>query len=315
MTGVTAFFAAVIVAFVRSWKLAFVMLSVTVVIILVMGGAGKGMKSNQLQASNAYAVGGSVAEEAFTSIRSTTAFGAQERLSKQYGSHLDKVRGFDFKSKAWLAFMIAAMMAILNLQYGLGFWAGSRLLHDGDGSAAKTITVIFASLIAGASIGHIAPHFGTFATAAAAGQKIFLLIDRHTSLDPGSECGKTPESLDGEIVFRGVRHVYPSRPDKIVIDDLNLVIPAGKVTAVVGMSGSGKSTLVALLERFYLPVAGEISLDGRPLQDLNLHWLRGQIALVGQEAVLFNTTVYENIRFGLVGTRLENVSPPQNLPS
>jgi ATP-binding cassette subfamily B (MDR/TAP) protein 1 len=164
-------------------------------------------------------------------------------------------------------------------------------------------------MIAGASIGHIAPHFGAFAAATASGQKIFHIIDRKSPLDPESERGEIPASLDGEIVFRNVQHVYPSRPDKIVLDDLNLVIHPGKLIAVVGISGSGKSTLVALLERFYLPVCGEILLDGRPLGELNLRWLRRQIALVSQEPVLFNTTVYENIRFGLIGTQFEHVSP------
>ncbi|EXJ70002.1 uncharacterized protein A1O5_07075 [Cladophialophora psammophila CBS 110553] len=306
VAGVTTFFAALAVGFVRSWKLTLIMLSVTVLIILIMGGAGKGMKKYQIQANDAYAVGATVAEEAFTSIRSTTAFGTQPWLAKQFGMHLDNVRRFDFKSKAFLAFMIAAMMAILSFQYGLAFWEGSRLLHDGSISVSKIITVIFSSMLAGVSIGHVAPHFGAFATATAAGQKIFHVIDRKSPLDPMSGTGKRPASVDGEIFFRNVRHVYPSRPDKVVLNDLTLVVPSGKVTAVVGVSGSGKSTLVGLLERFYQPVGGEISLDGWPLQELNLHWLRGQIAIVSQEPVLFNTTVYENIRFGLLGTNLED---------
>ncbi|KIX99571.1 uncharacterized protein Z520_05147 [Fonsecaea multimorphosa CBS 102226] len=304
--GVTTFFAALAVGFVRSWKLTLVMLSVTILIILVMGGAGKGIKQHQLQANDAYAVGATVAEEAFTSIRSTTAFCAQNWLAQRFSMHLDNVRRFDFKSKAFLASMIAAMMAIMTLQYGLAFWEGSRLLQDGSISVSKIITVIFSSMLAGVSIGHVAPHFGAFAAATAAGQKIFQVIDRKSLLDPMSRAGKKPSTVEGEIVFKDVRHVYPSRPDNVVLDDLNFVIPAGKTTAVVGKSGSGKSSLVSLIERFYQPVGGELSLDNLPLQELNLHWLRTQIAMVGQEPVLFNTTVYDNIRFGLLGTELED---------
>ncbi|OQV08502.1 hypothetical protein CLAIMM_12765 [Cladophialophora immunda] len=306
--GVTTFFAALAVGFIRSWKLTLIMLSVTVLIILIMGGAGKGIKQYQAQANDAYAIGATIAEEAFTSIRTTTAFGAQDWLAKHFGMHLDNVKRFDFKSKAFLAFMIAAMMAIMNLQYGLAFWEGSRLLHDGSVSVSKIITVVFSSMLAGVSIGHVAPHFGAFATAVAAGQKIFQAIDRESPLDPMSGAGKKPSTVEGEIVFKNVRHVYPSRPDKVVLDELSFSIPSGKVTAVVGKSGSGKSTLVGLIERFYRPVGGEISLDGLPIQELNLHWLRAQIAVVGQEPILFNTTVYENIRFGLCGTELEHAA-------
>jgi ATP-binding cassette, subfamily B (MDR/TAP), member 1 len=138
------------------------MLSVTVVIILVMGGSGKIIKKHQLQVNNAYAIGGTVAEEALTSIRSMTAFGAQERLANRFGTHLDHVARSDFKSKAVLAFMIATMMGIMNLQYGLAFWAGSRLLHDSSISVSKIITVIFSSLLVAVSVGTCRPTLRSF---------------------------------------------------------------------------------------------------------------------------------------------------------
>ena len=90
------------------------------------------------------------------------------------------------------------------------------------------------------------------------------------------------------------------------MNDLSLSIPAAKITAFVGPSGSGKSTIIGLLERFYNPVSGKVFLDGRDIQTLNLRWLRRQISLVSQEPRLFATTVYENIRFGLLRSNFEN---------
>jgi ATP-binding cassette, subfamily B (MDR/TAP), member 1 len=89
---------------------------------------------------------------------------------------------------------------------------------------------------------------------------------------------------------------------------VTLDIPAGKTTALVGASGSGKSTIVGLVERFYDPVAGKVLLDGRDISTLNLRWLRQNVALVSQEPTLFGTTIFGNIRHGLIGTQHEDAS-------
>jgi len=92
------------------------------------------------------------------------------------------------------------------------------------------------------------------------------------------------------------------------MEDVSLVVPAGKTTALVGASGSGKSTIVGLVERFYDPVGGSVYLDGHDLQDLNLRWLRQNISLVSQEPTLFATTIAGNIAHGLIGTAHANAS-------
>jgi len=91
----------------------------------------------------------------------------------------------------------------------------------------------------------------------------------------------------------------------VLLNDFNLFIPAQKTTAIVGPSGSGKSTIVALIERFYDPVRGEILLDGRNIQSINLRCLRQHISFVSQEPVLFGTTIYENIAYGLIGSKFD----------
>ena len=92
--------------------------------------------------------------------------------------------------------------------------------------------------------------------------------------------------------------VYPTRPDVKVLKGLNLSVEAGKTLALVGPSGCGKSTVVSLIERFYDPEAGSVTLDGNSSRVLNLHWLRSQIGIVSQEPVLFNTSIADNIRYG-----------------
>ena len=91
---------------------------------------------------------------------------------------------------------------------------------------------------------------------------------------------------------------YPSRPDSKVLQGLSLSVQAGQTLALVGPSGCGKSTTVSLVERFYIPLGGTVTLDGVNLSDLHIRWLRSKIGIVSQEPVLFDASIAENIRYG-----------------
>ncbi|MBA1149414.1 lipid A export permease/ATP-binding protein MsbA [Ectothiorhodospiraceae bacterium WFHF3C12] len=127
----------------------------------------------------------------------------------------------------------------------------------------------------------------------AAGDSIFTLIDLPPERDEGT---RTLDRAEGRISFQSVQFAYPGGED--VLRDINLDVNAGERIAIVGRSGSGKSTLVSLLPRFYDCERGAITLDGVPLQEYRLADLRRQIALVGQQVVLFNDTVAANIAYG-----------------
>ncbi len=131
-------------------------------------------------------------------------------------------------------------------------------------------------------------------TAIAAGEGIFELLDSQTERDNGTQ---VLQQCRGEVEFRDVAFVYPET-DKVVLRNINLTVKPGEKIALVGKSGSGKTTLVNLLPRFHDVQTGEIRLDGVPLQDIRLHDLRSQLAYVGQDIVLFNDSVRNNIAYG-----------------
>jgi len=185
---------------------------------------------------------------------------------------------------------------------------GSRYLVAGDMTLSEVVVTLMTIMPGAFSLVGVAPNIQAFTTAASAGAKILNTIDRISPLDPTSTIGKILGEVEGTPEFKQIRHVYPSRPDVVVREDFNLLIPARKKTALVGTSGSGKSTLVHLIERFYLPVSGQILLDGHDISALNLRWLRQQMSLVSQEPTLFETTIYSNIEQGLIGTRFEHES-------
>ncbi|KAH8889353.1 P-loop containing nucleoside triphosphate hydrolase protein [Thozetella sp. PMI_491] len=311
LAAIATFISAFVIGFVSYWKLTLILLSTVFALLLIMGGGSTFIIKYSKLNVNAYAEGGSVAEEVISSVRNAVAFGTQDRLARQYDAHLIKAETYGYRVKASIGVMVAGMMVLLYLNYGLAFWMGSRFLVDGTVSLSKVLTIMMAVMIGAFNLGNVAPNMQAFTTALGAAAKIFNTIDRQSPLDPSSEEGTKLDNLKGTIRLENIKHIYPSRPEVVVMEDVSLTIPAGKVTALVGASGSGKSTIVGLVERFYSPVQGTVYLDGVDITTLNLRWLRQQIALVSQEPILFSTTIYENIRFGLIGTKWENESPEQ----
>ena len=258
------------------------------------------------QSLESYALGGTVAEEVISSIRNATAFNTQDKLARQYDAHLNEAEKWGLKLKISLAVMISAMMGIIYFNYGLSFWMGSRFIVDGQMTLSEVLTIMLAIMIGAFSLGNVAPNAQAFTTSVAAAGKIFSTIDRSSPLNPMNEEGEKLEHVEGTVELKNVKMIYPSRAEVVVMQDVNLKVPAGKTTALVGASGSGKSTIVGLVERFYDPVGGEVYLDGHDVSRLNLKWLRQQISLVSQEPTLFGTTIFNNIRHGLIGTKYEN---------
>lgn len=308
LAAIATFVAAFVIGFVTYWKLTLILLSTVFALLFCMGGGSTFIVKFSKKNVNAYAEGGSVADEVISSIRNAVAFGTQDRLARQYDTHLVRAETYGFKLKSTLAIMVAGMMLILYLNYGLAFWMGSRYLVDHVIPLKKVLIIMLSVMIGAFNLGNIAPNAQAFVTALGAAAKIFNTIDRASPLDPSSNEGGKLENLVGTIRLENIKHIYPSRPEVVVMEDVSLTIPAGKTTALVGASGSGKSTIVGLVERFYNPVAGKIYLDDVDISTINLRWLRQQISLVSQEPTLFSTTIYGNIKHGLIGTKWENES-------
>ena len=127
------------------------------------------------------------------------------------------------------------------------------------------------------------------------------------TIDAISPEGLKPKEIRGDIEFDHVTFAYPTRSENKVLDQLSFQVAAGTTVALVGSSGSGKSTIVQLMERFYDPTGGGITLDGTDLRQLNVNWLRAQIGFVNQEPMLFQTTIRENIAYGCPNATMEQV--------
>ncbi|KAK9449518.1 P-loop containing nucleoside triphosphate hydrolase protein [Limtongia smithiae] len=300
--------AAFVIGFVFNYKLTFIMMSIAVVIGVTFYVASNRMSKYFTLSLNGASAGASVAEEVLSSIRNVHAFQMQDRLAEKYNAFLLISEHWALRAGAAIGVVTGVMWLGVYSDDALGFWQGSRFLARGEISVGSIITVLAAMVEGTFAITNITPHFRSVANGLAAANKIFTTIDRESAIDTYSTSGTILPEIKGDIELKHVRFIYPSRPTVTVLPDYSLKIPAGKTIALVGASGSGKSTIVGLLERFYSPLGGQVLIDGHDITDLNVKWLRQQIALVSQEPTLFGCSIFENIAHGLIGTKYEHAS-------
>lgn len=302
----SSFTAAFIVAFVTNAKLAGITVCIVPLIVLVVGftaGIDTGYETEMLAI---YGRAGSFAEDVISSMRTVHAFWARPKLVVKYNEFLEDAHTIGRKKSPIYMVMFSAEFFAVYAGFALAFWQGLRMFNTGEIDTPGTVvTVLFSVVVAATSLTQLAPNILTFTSATSAAAVLFKCIDRKSEIDPLGVEGERPETIDGHIQLVNVDFTYPTRPNAPVLHDFTLDVPPGKVTALVGASGSGKSTIVALMERWYNPVSGNIFLDGKSIKELNLHWLRTNVRLVQQEPVLFMGSVYQNVRYGLIGTKWE----------
>jgi subfamily B ATP-binding cassette protein MsbA len=145
--------------------------------------------------------------------------------------------------------------------------------------------------------------FSTIHSGLAAGDRVLDLIDEKPEINESPNALKL-KGFEDAIEIKNLSFSYPGRP---VLKDINLLIPKGKMVALVGPSGGGKSTLMDLLPRFIEPEYGSIRIDGHDIRKVSMDSLRGMMGLVNQESILFNDTIHNNIAFGAPGATAKEV--------
>ncbi|KAG8983190.1 GTPase-activating protein, partial [Tulasnella sp. 427] len=306
--AIAAFVAGFALAYARSWRLALALTSIVPCIVLT-GGALTAFETKYKESGlNEIAMGGTLAEEVMSTIRTCQAFGTQKTLAKLYDAFAIRARQWENKIALVRGLAVGTMFFIVYASYALAFSFGTTLILQGRADAGLVVNVFFSIIIGAFSLSNMAPEAQAVTIAQAAAAKLFATIDRVPSIDSSSSSGLKPQTVQGHITFENVVFNYPARPDVPILKGLSLDIPAGTSAALVGASGSGKSTVVSLVERFYDPLQGAVKLDGTDVKELNVKWLRQQIGLVQQEPSLFATTIKHNVAHGLIGSRFEGES-------
>ncbi|KAF4556670.1 Sophorolipid transporter-like protein [Elsinoe fawcettii] len=304
--GIALFFSSFIVALAVQWKLALITMSVVPASILFVGGSLAADAPVEARVVQIHSRAATVAQDALGSIKTIQAFGAQSKVVRWYDDLLQAAHKEGSKKSLIYGVLFSCQTFVVMAGTALAFWQGFRMYQSGEIQDVGTVFTVVLSVTLGAtSVMSFLPSVMAITNASSAATELFSIIDRPSQLDPMTDSGDSPSSCEGKLEFRDVHFAYPARLEAPVLQGLNLVLPAGRTTALVGPSGSGKSTIVGLLERWYTHTSGHILLDGQDIADLRTKWVRTTIRTIQQEPTLFRGTIFENIVKGFTTEQSE----------
>jgi len=241
------------------------------------------------------------ASEVLLSVQTVQAF-THETVSRADFSRVTEKAFESAKTRIGTRAVMTMIVIFLVFAGVIGvLWIGARDVREGQMTPGELVQfVIYAVMVAG-SVGALSEIWGELQRAAGATERLSELLAAEDSVKGPERPVPVPRPARGEIAFEGVRFQYPSRPGTSALEGVDLVVHPGETVALVGPSGAGKTTVIQLIQRFYDPQAGRVTLDGIDLRDMARDDFRQDIALVPQDPVIFATSARENIRFGRPG--------------
>jgi len=177
-------------------------------------------------------------------------------------------------------------------------WIGARDVRAGDMTPGSLVQFVIYSVMVAGAVAALSEIWGELQRAAGATERLVELLQADDPVKDPAAPVAVPRPARGGIEFDAVRFAYPARPETPALDDFSLSIKPGETVALVGPSGAGKTSVIQLIQRFYDPDEGRITLDGVALSDMARHAFRANLALVPQDPVIFAASARENIRFG-----------------
>jgi ABC transporter fused permease/ATP-binding protein len=282
-----------------SIRLTGLMISTFPVLILVAILFGRRIRRYARAAQDRLADGATVLEESLQGIANVKAFGNERFELARYGDCLQQFLSVILKTARLRASMVSFIIFGIFGSIVLVFWYGAHLMEARELTFGELTRFILYTTFVGGSVASFADVFSQVQKALGATERVHELLDENPEFDcQAAPAAKEAARLHGDVHFEGVSFRYPSRRQTAVLRGLTLHANAGEKIALVGPSGAGKSTIVSLLLRFYEPDSGNVMIDGRPAMQYSLPELRGNMAIVPQEVLLFGGSIEENIRYG-----------------
>ncbi|XP_074566675.1 ABC transporter B family member 10-like [Curcuma longa] len=293
----STYFAGVVIAFACCWEVA--LLSLMVVPMILAIGATYTRKMNSLSSLRTMYLSEatSIVEQTLLHIGTVFSFVGESSSIKSFTENIRQQYIMSKKEAGIKGLSLGLFQTVTFCSWALVVWIGAVVVVARRANGGETLAAIMSILFGAISITYAAPDFQIFNAARATGTEIFQVIERKPRISSEKK-GVTLEKIVGVIELDQVSFAYPSRPDKLVLQDFSLCMAAGKVYALVGSSGCGKSTILSLVQRFYDPLAGRILINGHDVKELDLKFLRRNVAAMPQEPALFSGTIEDNLRVG-----------------
>ena len=293
---------------ITSVKLTLFMLAILPPTMILARIFGKFIRKFSKDVQSHVADSNTIVEETLQGIQSVKAFTNEHVEIERYRKKTIEIAELGMKSGkyrgAFSSFIILGLFGAISAVV----WQGSRLMTAGELDSGDLFSFVIYSVFVGGNIGGLANVFTNIQKFIGATEDLFELFDEKE--EEITEVNKIDPiyRLGGSISFHNLNFAYPSRPDELVLKNINLEIDSNKLVALVGSSGAGKSTLASLLLLLHKPNKGELLFDGKDCQDIPLSVLRNQIALVPQDIFLFGGTIRENIAYGKDNATKEEVT-------
>jgi len=310
-TGIAEFLRQIIIViggiamlFFTSIKLSLLMLATIPVFAIIAVVFGRYIKKLSKDAQDKVAESNTIVGETLQAIADVKAFTNEFFEIKKYKLAVLDIKSIAIKGGlargAFASFIIFCIFGAIVLL----IWYAVRLQYNGELAQDELVTFILYTIFVGASIGGLPLQYAQIQKAVGATERVFDIIDEV----PEDLKNTTVEHrLKGNLSFQNVEFAYPSRPEIKVLDDMSFDISHGQTTAFVGSSGAGKSTIAKLILRFYKPLSGQLTFDGKPSSSYSLEELRQQIAIVPQEVLLFGDSIRNNIAYGNPDASFEEI--------
>ncbi|KAK0574611.1 hypothetical protein LWI29_026201 [Acer saccharum] len=238
-----------------------------------------------------------VAQETFSLMRTVRVYGTEKQELARYNQWLGRLADISLRQSAAYGFWNLSFNTLYHSTQIIAVLVGGMSILTGNITAEQLTKFILYSEWLIYSTWWVGDNLSSMMQSIGASEKVFQLMDLMPSNQFISK-GKKLQKLMGRIDFANVSFHYSSRPTVPVLQNVNIAVTPGEVVALVGLSGSGKSTLVNLLLRLYEPTKGQVLIDGFPLKELDIKWLRERIGYVGQEPKLFRMDISSNIKYG-----------------
>ena len=277
-----------------NWQLTLIALAVGPAIAVTVRAFSRRLRRMSRETQHAMGDLAHVLEEAIECHRVVKIFGGQEYESRRFARASQRLRGFNMRLTVASSATVPITHVLAALAVSVIVYIALRESLSDRATVGEFASFMTAMLMLLAPLKRLTEVNAPLQRGLAAAESVFGLIDAPTEEDQGTHLlGRAR----GEVVFEDVSFTYPTRSEP-ALSGIRLTIQPGETVALVGASGGGKTTLVNMLPRFYAPDAGRIRLDGIDLQALSLESLRGNIALVSQDVVLFNDSIRANIAYG-----------------